>query len=155
MQRCPKSSGHHHIKDCNQNEPCCAKCNEKHSAAYKGCQKYKEAKQKAPAVSYAEALKNKPEYKDKEGEQKIASDAQTQIENNLESMLSGHLTKLENKIEQITKIANERLRINLQEPNRSNQHKPTKHKKNNNQTRKNIGKRIKKDLYVKRQPNKQ
>ena len=102
------------LKDCNQNEPCCANCNEKHSAAYKGCQKYKEAKQKARAASYAEALKNKPENKDKERAQKIASDAQTQIENNLESMLSSHFTKLENKIEQITKIANERLRIDLQ-----------------------------------------
>ena len=29
-------------------------------------------------------------------------------------MLSSHFTKLENKIEQITKIANERLRIDLQ-----------------------------------------
>ena len=114
MQKCPKCGGNHHIKDCNQNEPCCANCNEKHSAAYKGCQKYKEAKQKARAASYAEALKNKPENKDKERAQKIASDAQTQIENNLESMLSSHFTKLENKIEQITKIANERLRIDLQ-----------------------------------------
>ena len=61
-------------------------------------QKYKEAKPKARAASYAEALKNKPENKDKERAQKIASDAQTQIENNLESMLSSHFTKLENKI---------------------------------------------------------
>ena len=114
MQRCPKCGGQHHVKDCNQNEPCCANCNEKQSAAYKGCQKYKEAKLTARAASYAEALKSKPENKDKERAYKIASDAQTQIENNRESMLSSHFTKLENKIEQITKIANERLRIDLQ-----------------------------------------
>ena len=114
MQRCPKCGGHHHVKDCNQNEPCCENCNEKHSAAYRVCQKYKEAKLKARAASNAEALKNKPESKDKERAQKISSDAQKQIENNLESMLSSHFTKLENKIEQLSKIANERLRINLQ-----------------------------------------
>ena len=85
-----------------------------HSAAYKSCQKYKEAKLKARAASYAEALKNKPENKDKERAQKISSDAQTQIENNLESMLTSHFSKLEAKIEQITKIVNERLRIDLQ-----------------------------------------
>ena len=94
MQRRPKCGGHHHVKDCNQNEPCCTNCNEKHSAAYKGCQKYKEAKLKARAASYAEALKNKPEKKDRERAQKIASDAQTQIKNNLESMLSSHFTKI-------------------------------------------------------------
>ena len=113
MQRCPKWDGHHHVKDCNQNEPCSANCNEKHSAAYEGCQKYKEAEIKARAASYAEALKNKPENKDKERAQKIASDAQTQTENNLENLLTSHFTKLESKIEQITKIANERFRINL------------------------------------------
>ena len=113
MQRFPKCGGHHHVKDCNQNEPCCANCREKHSAVHKGCQKYKGAKLKARAASYAEALKNKPENKDKEGAQKIASDAQTQLENNLVSMLSSHFNKLENKIKQITKIANERLRIDF------------------------------------------
>ena len=92
MQRFPKCGGPHHVKDCNQNDPCCANCIEKHSAAYKGCQKYKEAKLKAHAASYAEALKNKPENKGKERAQKIASDAQTQIENNLESMLTSHFT---------------------------------------------------------------
>ena len=61
LQRCPNCGGHHHVKDRYQNEPCCANCNEKHSAAYKICQKYKEAKLKAPAASYAEALKTKPE----------------------------------------------------------------------------------------------
>ena len=66
MQRCPKCSGHHHVKDCNQNETCCANFNERHIAAYKGCQKYKEAKLKARAASYAEALKNKTENKDRE-----------------------------------------------------------------------------------------
>ena len=110
MQRC---CGHHHVKDCNQNEPCCANCNGEHSAAYKGCQKYKEAKLKARAASYAEALKYKPENKDKERAQKIANDAQTQIKNNLESKLTSHFTKLGSKIEQITNIANERLRIDL------------------------------------------
>ena len=114
MQRCPKCSGHHHVKDCNQNETCCANFNERHIAAYKGCQKYKEAKLKARAASYAEALKNKTENKDKEIAKKIANDAQLQIENNLESMLSSHFTKLENKIEQKTTIADERLRILLQ-----------------------------------------
>ena len=114
MQRCPKCGEHHHVKDCNQYGSCCANCNGRHSVAYKGCQKYKEAKLKARAESYAEALKHKPEYKNKERAQKMASDAQTQIENNLESMLWNHFSKLENKIEQITKIANERLRIDLQ-----------------------------------------
>ena len=94
MQRCPKCGEHHHIKDCNQKEPCCANFNERHSAAYKGCQKYEEAKLKTRAASYAEALKNKPRNQDKERAQKIASDARTQIENNLESMLSNHFTKL-------------------------------------------------------------
>ena len=98
MQRCPKCGEHHHVKDCNQYESCCANCNERHSVAYKGCQKYKEAKLKARAASYAEALKNKPENKNKERAQKIASDAQTQIENNLQSMLWSHFTKLGNKI---------------------------------------------------------
>ena len=114
MQRCPKCGGHHHVKDCNQNESCCANCNERHSVAYKGCQKYKEANLKARAASHAEALKNKPENKNKERAQQIASDAQTQIDNNLQSMLWSHFTKLGNKIEQITKIANERLIIDLQ-----------------------------------------
>ena len=113
-QRCPKCGGHHHVKDCNQNEPCCANCNGKLSAAYKGYRKYKEATLKARAASYAEALKNQPENKDKERAQKIANDAQTQIENNLENLLTSHFTKLESKIEQITKIANERLIIDLQ-----------------------------------------
>ena len=44
--------------------------NERHSATYKGCQKYKEVKLKARAASYAEALKNKPENQDKERAQK-------------------------------------------------------------------------------------
>ena len=67
--------------------------------------KYKEAKLKARAAWYAEALKNKPENKDKEKAQKIANDAQTQIKNNLEIMLTSHFKKLEGKIEQITKWA--------------------------------------------------
>ena len=113
MQRCPKCGGHQHVKDCNQNESCCANCNEKHSAAYKGCQKYKEAKLKARAASYAEALK-KNQRTGKKRAQKIASGAQIQIENNLESMLSSHFFELENKIEQITKIAKKQLRIDLQ-----------------------------------------
>ena len=96
-QRCRSCAGHHHIKDCNQNGPCGANCNEKHNAAYKCCHKYKEAKQQARAASYAEALKNKSV--NKERAQK-ASDAQTEIMKNLE----------ESKIDQITKIANERLR---------------------------------------------
>ena len=50
-------------QDCDQNEPCCANCNEKHSTAYKSCQN---AKQQARAVSYSEALKNKSENNDKE-----------------------------------------------------------------------------------------
>ena len=116
MQRCRKCGGHQHVKDCNQNEPGCANCNEKHSAAYKGCQKYKEAKLKARSASYAETLKNKPENKDKERAQKIASDAQLKHKSrtNLKSMLTSHFTKLESKIEQITKISNKRLKINIQ-----------------------------------------
>ena len=47
-------------------------------------------------------------------EHKKASDAQTEIKKNLESILTSHLSKLENKIDQITKIANERLRNNFQ-----------------------------------------
>ena len=114
MQRCPKCMNITTSKNCNQNEPCCANSNERHSAAYKGCQMYKEAKLKALAVSYAEALINKQESKDIERAQRIASDVRTHFENNLESMLSSHFTKLENKSEQITKFANERLIIDLQ-----------------------------------------
>ena len=84
-QRCPRCVGDNHIKDCNKIGPHIANCNEKHSAAYKGCPKYKEAKQQARAASYAEALKNKPENKDKERAQKIAIEAQTRIEKNLQN----------------------------------------------------------------------
>ena len=62
-QRCTRCGGHHHIKDCNQNEICSANCNEKHSAAYKSCPKYKEVKQPARAASYAEALEIKSKTK--------------------------------------------------------------------------------------------
>ena len=77
---------------------------------------------------------------------KIAIDAQTQIENNLESMLSSQFTKLENKIEQITKIANERLRIDLQcqiDQLKKNQQNTIKI---NEKTRENIRKTIMEDV---------
>ena len=55
-ERCSKCGGRHHIKHCNQTEPCCANCTEKQNAAYKGCQKFKKAKQQARAASYAETF---------------------------------------------------------------------------------------------------
>ena len=78
----------------------------------KAVKKYKEAKQQARAASNAEALKNKPENKDKERAQKIRSDAQTDIEKNLKNFLASDLSILKSKLEQLTKIAYEQLRNN-------------------------------------------
>ena len=114
--------------------------------AYEICQKYKEVKLKARAASYAEALKNKPENKDKKRAQKIANDAQTKIANTIESMLTNHFTKLENKIEQITKIANEQFRIDLQSQIDQLNINIQNTIKMNEETRENIRKSIMEDI---------
>lgn len=60
-RRCPRCGGDHDFSNCNQDLVCCL-CGGNHSAAYKGCQKYKDAfaVQKVKFnynISYAEAAK--------------------------------------------------------------------------------------------------
>ena len=74
--------------------------------------KIQKAKQQARAASYAEALEKIQKTMTRK-EQKIASNGQMQIEKNLEKILTSHSSELESRIEQITKSANGRLRVDF------------------------------------------
>ena len=86
----------------------------KSTAMHKKCLKNARKKNNKHVLHHMEKL-SKINWKTKniERAQRIASEAQTQIEKNLEKILTSLFSKLESKIEQITKSAYERLRIDI------------------------------------------